>query len=123
MDSAAYGEMGMETTGASAEPVTIVVSRDVVAGHEADYQAWMHRVIETAGGFRGNLGATVLVPDAPSSRRNIVIHRWADESSMHAWERSEERSRLPREADATRRAATNERRAWRPGSHFATSGW
>jgi uncharacterized protein len=92
--------MYTETTGVAAEPVTIVVSRDVVPGHEAEYQAWMHRVIESAGHFPGNLGATVLVPDTPDGNRNIVIHRWADEPSMHAWEMSAERNRLLREADA-----------------------
>jgi antibiotic biosynthesis monooxygenase (ABM) superfamily enzyme len=90
----------MNMPGPSTQPVTIVVSRDVVAGHEAEYQAWMHRVIEAAGRFPGNLGATVLVPDAPASGRSIVIHRWADEPSMHAWEISEERHGLLREADA-----------------------
>lgn len=90
----------MEMTAVAAEPVTIVVSRDVVPGHEAEYQAWMHRVIHTAARFPGNLGATVLVPDTPDGNRNIVIHRWADEPSMHAWELSEERNLLLREADA-----------------------
>jgi antibiotic biosynthesis monooxygenase (ABM) superfamily enzyme len=89
----------METTGAPIEPVTIVVSRDVVPGHEAEYQAWMRRMIELARRFPGNLGATVLVPDAPPSNRRIVIHRWADEPSMHAWEASEERHRLLMEAE------------------------
>jgi antibiotic biosynthesis monooxygenase (ABM) superfamily enzyme len=82
------------------EPVTIVVSRDVVPGHEAEYQHWMHRVIDAAAGFPGNLGATVLLPDTPDSHRRIVIHRWADELSMHAWETSEIRNRLLREAEA-----------------------
>jgi len=80
--------------------VTIVVSRDVVPGHEAEYHEWIHRVIAAAARFPGNLGATVLVPDVPTSSRRIVIHRWADERSMHTWELSEERNRLLREADA-----------------------
>jgi uncharacterized protein len=90
---------GMETTGTAVEPVTIVVSRDIVPGHEAEYQAWMRRMIELARRFPGNLGATVLLPDAPGSGRRIVIHRWADEPSMHAWEVSEERNHLLREAE------------------------
>ena len=79
--------------------MTIVVSRDVVPGHEGEYQAWLGRMIELARHFPGNLGATVLVPDAPASGRRIVIHRWADEPSMHAWEVSEERNRLLHEAE------------------------
>ena len=82
------------------EPVTVIVSRDVKPGRESDYHAWMHRVIDSAGRFPGNLGATVLGPDPTVPGLRVLVHRWNDVPAMRAWEASEERRQLTREADA-----------------------
>jgi antibiotic biosynthesis monooxygenase (ABM) superfamily enzyme len=92
--------MYIETTGASSEPVTIVVSRDLLPGREPEYHAWAHRMIAAAERFPGSLGVTVLVPGAEAPGRRTLIHRWADEQALRAWEGSDATRRLLKEANA-----------------------
>lgn len=46
--------------------VTVVVTRTIKAGREADYEAWLRGVAEVAGRFKGHLGMTVFRPRAGS---------------------------------------------------------
>jgi uncharacterized protein len=78
--------------------VTVVVSRDVLPGRERDYEEWTHRIIYDAVPF-GSLGAAVITPEGNTLGRRIVVHRFANEESLKAWEESEERKALLREAE------------------------
>lgn len=81
-------------------PVTVVVSRFVQPDHEQDYQRWALRVLEAAEHNPHHLGAVLLSPGAGQSHLYHLVLRFADEASLQAWEHSETRQRLTREADA-----------------------
>ena len=76
---------------ASDEPVTVLFSRRIKPGREADFEAWAHGVTTAARHFPGHLGASVL--DAPSSRDYHILFTFADRKSMQAWLDSDERQR------------------------------
>jgi uncharacterized protein len=73
----------------SDEPVTVLFSRRVKPGREADFEAWARGVTAAAPHFPGHLGASVL--DAPGSREYHILFTFADRKSMQAWLDSDER--------------------------------
>ena len=80
------------------DPATVVVTRVVVAGREDEFRAWVVRLIKQAESFPGNLGSVVLSPP-PGHSVFRLVHRFADETSLQAWEGSEARRELSAEAD------------------------
>jgi uncharacterized protein len=74
------------------EPVTVLYSRRVKPGREADFEAWARDIVAAARQFPGHLGASVL--DAPGSREYHILFNFADRGSLRAWLDSEERRRL-----------------------------
>jgi uncharacterized protein len=76
---------------AAAEPVTVLYSRRVKPGREADFEAWARGMVAAARQFPGHLGASVL--DAPGSREYHILFTFADRRSLRAWLDSEERQR------------------------------
>ncbi len=85
------------TTG---KAVTVVVSRRVAPGHERDYDDWVRRLVAAATEAKGNIGATMLIPEPGRSGLHHLILRFADEKSVHQWETSYVRQKLSHEADA-----------------------
>ena len=81
---------------ALAEPVTVVVTRRVLPGRQRDFAAWSERLLEAAGEIPGYLGTTVLA-DAAGTRH--IVERFADESSLKAWEKAPARAGLVEEAN------------------------
>jgi antibiotic biosynthesis monooxygenase (ABM) superfamily enzyme len=77
---------------ATAEPVTIVVTRRVRPGREADYEAWLARLLSEAKRLRGYLGTTVQRPRA-GEREYTSISRFATVDDLRAFEESELRAR------------------------------
>jgi uncharacterized protein len=77
--------------------VTVVITRDVLPGRERDYEQWEHRIIHAAVPF-GSLGAAVITPEGTTPGRRIVVQRFPSEEALKAWEESEERKVLLREA-------------------------
>ena len=78
--------------------VTVVFTREVLPGRERDYEEWTHRIIYDAVPF-GSLGAAVITPEGRTSGRRITVHRFANEEALKAWEESEERKALLKEAE------------------------
>jgi uncharacterized protein len=76
---------------ASEEPVTVLYSRRVKPGREADFEAWAHGIVAAARQFPGHLGASVL--DAPDNREYPILFSFADRRSLRAWLDSEQRRR------------------------------
>jgi antibiotic biosynthesis monooxygenase (ABM) superfamily enzyme len=72
-------------------PVTVLFSRRVKPGREADFEAWAHGVTTAARHFPGNLGASVL--DAPDRREYHFLVTFADRKSLQSWLDSDERQR------------------------------
>ena len=84
---------------APSSPLTVVVTYDIVPGREGDHEEWIHRVTGTAARFPGYLGGTVLIPDASTPERRVLVQHFANKVSRRAWEKSEERQRLVRESE------------------------
>jgi len=72
-------------------PVTVLYSRRVKPGREADFQAWAHGIVAASRRFPGHLGASVL--DAPGSREYHILFSFADRKSLRVWLDSVERRR------------------------------
>jgi len=78
--------------------VTQVVRRNIIAGHEDQYDDWLRRFMIGLRGVPGYLSTTVIVPkENPNSR--YIVHRFTDDASMDTWEKSETRQKLLEEAN------------------------
>nr|BAH89307.1 hypothetical protein [uncultured bacterium]BAH89750.1 hypothetical protein [uncultured bacterium]BAH90576.1 hypothetical protein [uncultured bacterium] len=72
-------------------PVTVSISRRIKPGREADYEAWVHGVIEAARGFAGHMGVSILRPSGKTGDRYVLIYRYDSWAHCEAWERSDAR--------------------------------
>lgn len=75
----------------AAEPLTVLVTREFVAGSEHEAEAWLRKVVETASGFEGHQGATIF---RHSPAKITLVFRFASLEHLSAWEKSPERTRL-----------------------------
>lgn len=83
--------------------VTIVVTRTIKAGREAEYEQWLRGFAETAGRFPGHLGITVFRP-RPGTRDYTFVGRFDSEANLAIWEKSPERKEwLARAAELAER--------------------
>jgi antibiotic biosynthesis monooxygenase (ABM) superfamily enzyme len=78
-------------------PITTVVTRDVMAGREAEYEEWA-RDAASASARYGATAHTFLTPDPAIPTRRVVIAQFPDADAARACDESEERHRLVREA-------------------------
>lgn len=77
-------------TDAADQPVTVVVSRQLVKGRESDYKQWAAQVSEVSEKFPGHLGATLQGPSADNEYH--VIFRFDTVEHLRQWETSKERA-------------------------------
>jgi hypothetical protein len=70
--------------------VTSVFVRRVPADAAADYERWLERIASKASRFEGNLGATVIRPEAVGGRY-IAITSFATVEGLESWLDSPER--------------------------------
>jgi antibiotic biosynthesis monooxygenase (ABM) superfamily enzyme len=75
------------------EPVTVVVTRRVKPGREADYEAWLAQLQAEARGLPGYLGVTTQRPPPAGPREYTSVIRFDSIASLRAFERSELRQR------------------------------
>ncbi|MFO0624012.1 MAG: antibiotic biosynthesis monooxygenase [Polyangiales bacterium] len=80
------------TPAAPEEPVTVVVTRRVKVGREADYEAWLDRLLTEARGLPGYLGTTVHRP-APGGQAYTSVFRFDSVANLRAFEGSALRQR------------------------------
>ena len=73
-------------------PVTVSLSRRVLPGREADYEAWLRGITAEAVTFPGHMGVNVIRP-TPPSREYISIFRFDNYQHSRAWEDSAVRAR------------------------------
>ena len=71
----------------SGGPVTISISRRVVRGKEAEYEAWVQGITAQAIKFPGHMGVNVIRPKAPSTEY-ISIFRFDTYEHSKNWESS-----------------------------------
>lgn len=77
----------------AAEPVTLIVSREVLPGHEAEYEAWIRGITADALQFPGHLGAHIIRPNDHQHPEYVIIFRFDSYDHLKAWEESEVRQR------------------------------
>ena len=73
-------------------PFTTVVSREVSAGREREFEEWINGILNEAATLPGYQGATVLRPARPSERKYVLVVRWADIDAFTRWEVSSARA-------------------------------
>lgn len=80
------------------EVVTLVIKHRIKAGLEADYEAWLRRIVSIAGSYPGHLGVDVIRSKADGLQLFTCVLRFHSTDAMQSWLDSEERSRLVAEA-------------------------
>jgi antibiotic biosynthesis monooxygenase (ABM) superfamily enzyme len=78
----------------SSKEVTEVISRNIRAGHERDYDDWLRRFMISERKFPGYLGTTIIAPGGNVSSVRFIINRFANQALLDAWENSEESLKL-----------------------------
>ena len=79
--------------------VTSVICRNIKPGHEKDYDNWARCYLTFERKAPGYLGTTIIIPGGSKSSLRYIIRRFADKTSMEAWDNSEESQKLLEEAD------------------------
>lgn len=82
------------------EPVTVVVTRRVKAGREADYEKWLSRLIDEARLMPGYMGTNIQRPSPSGPREYTSVFRFDSVDSLQGFEQSELRARYLQEAAA-----------------------
>ena len=73
-------------------PVTVSVSRKVIAGKEKDYEQWVSGVSQAASRYAGHMGTNVLRPSDATKGEYVIIYRFDTYPNACKWEASEERA-------------------------------
>ncbi len=87
-----------ESTPSAQDPVTVTIARQVSVAGTADFEAFAHDALEAASAWPGFLGGGLLRPPEGANEFHVV-YRFADPTSLAAWEESEERATLLERAD------------------------
>ena len=97
------------------EVVTLVVKHLIKQGHEADYEAWLRRIVRIAGGRPGHLGVDVVRSKQGTLTLFTCVLRYRSTDDLQTWLDSPERKTLIAEAipmladgDKTEIGAANE---------------
>lgn len=77
-----------------AAPVTLVLSRQVRAGHEEAFEDVLHRLAAEVARQPGHLDVTVLRPSPGGRRIYTIVSHFASRADADAWLSSEVRARL-----------------------------
>ncbi len=78
--------------------VTTVVRREIVHGHEQQFDEWLKRFLAEERTAPGFVASTVIAP-AGSSTTRYIVHQWSSLDSLLAWEESPERKSMVAEAN------------------------
>lgn len=97
------------------EVVTLVVKHLIKQGHEADYEAWLRRIVRIAGDRPGHLGVDVVRSKQGNLALFTCVLRYRSTRDLQTWLDSPERKTLIAEAtpmladgDKTEIGAANE---------------
>jgi Uncharacterized protein conserved in bacteria len=80
-----------------ADQVSFIIQHMVKPEYRERYEAWLHKIIEEAGTFKGHLGAHIVRPAKGEDLYEISV-RFATREDAERWMHSEERRTLVREA-------------------------
>ncbi|MFH8693508.1 antibiotic biosynthesis monooxygenase [Streptomyces sp. PAN_FS17] len=88
--------------------VGLLISRQVEPGHEGDFEAWAHGVLDAAATFPGHLGYGLFRPSRPGEPW-YVVHRFQNAEAHARWDRSAERAAWFARADGHHREVDRRR--------------
>lgn len=88
-----------DTADPQPEPVTVVLSRRVRTGKEAEFEALLKRIAAAAFRYPGHLGVNVLRPEPGGSTTYTIVIHFRSEPELAVWTGSAERSHLLSEAE------------------------
>lgn len=71
--------------------VTVVVSRRVRKGSEAEFEAQSTAMSNTAAGFPGHLGSTMFRPASPDDPEYRIVFKFATAEDLERWQESPQR--------------------------------
>ncbi len=72
-------------------PVTVVLTRRVKPGREAEFEAWLEGITHAAMQFEGHLGVEIVRPTDHRHPEYGLIFRFASYEQLRKWETSEVR--------------------------------
>ncbi len=75
-------------------PVTLVVARLALPGHEAELEAELRHAVEVAARFPGHQGAQVYRPFLPDQPEHVLVFRFDSRDHLRAWNDSDDRRAL-----------------------------
>ena len=75
-------------------PLTVLVSRLVRPGHEAEFERLMAEMIAAAERFAGHVGGFVIPPEDTGTGRYQTIFSFDNEEHLRAWNQSPQRQAL-----------------------------
>lgn len=70
------------------EPITVVVARNVRAGHEAEYESWFEGLSQTMAQFPGFLGIKLVRPMVGVQPEYVAIFSFANHTDLENWKQS-----------------------------------
>jgi antibiotic biosynthesis monooxygenase (ABM) superfamily enzyme len=80
------------------EVVTLVIKHRIRAGMEADYEAWLRRIVSIASGYPGHLGVDVIRSKSDGLHLFTCVLRFHSTDAMQRWLDSDERRQLVEQA-------------------------
>ncbi len=80
------------STTSESQPVTVIVSRKIVAGREQEYEDWISGMSQVAANYPGHMGVNILRPSSSTKGEYVTIYRFDSYQNACAWERSAERA-------------------------------
>jgi len=80
------------------EIVTLVIKHRVKQGQEAQYEAWLRRIVAIAGSYPGHLGVDVIRGKADGLHMFTCVLRFCSTDAMQSWLDSAQRRELVAEA-------------------------
>jgi uncharacterized protein len=78
----------------SDEPVTVLVSRRVKPGREAEFETWLEEVRKAAMTFPGHQGVTISRPLDSARPDYLIVFRFDSAAHLAAWRESDVRKQL-----------------------------
>lgn len=74
--------------------ITVVISRRVIKGQEAEFERLSNQMTECAARYPGYLGANMFRPASSDDPEYRIIFKFDDETTLSAWQQSAERTAL-----------------------------
>ena len=79
------------STSRADDPVTVVISREVRPGREADYEAWLEGISAEVARFPGHEGISILRPADHAFNEYVLVLRFVSYDDLGRWRGSPER--------------------------------